>query len=497
MNFRKNVNKVFFFLFLFLIFFLPWEKIVFISVYNIDIRPYQFILFVLYFFLGLNYLLNKKKIKFKEVFWKLKQKKIDLFLVLFFLASFLSVVNAFNKKLALKQSLILIILGSIYWLTSYFINQKNKLKAAIKWFYFSILGVIVYGIWQNWQFMHGYQHYETMPGRPNASFVEADWLGIFLALTLSVEYLVFLVFLSQNKLGQKKYFYHFLNLFLIELTLILLILTVSRSAWLGAVGTTFCFFLFLIYLAFKKILINFKKLLYSSLILAGLFLLSLFLIKIIPLSKFEFKNRLQSTQSGWQEITISCNKNKYQSFQELKKKLPLKINDLDELKKYQCHFIKLEEIASEKRKGNYIAKVYRSDPNFNIRQKIYKKSFQEIKKHFILGIGWGNISLVLGKDSLGNNLNASNIFLEVWLGSGLLGLVSFLAILINIFQKGGEYFFIGVKQKDNFLILWGIFLCLSLLAFFVPNLFNSGIMLGFFWLWLGIVSLDFFVLQKN
>jgi len=186
--------------------------------------------------------------------------------------------------------------------------------------------------------------------------------------------------------------------------------------------------------------------------------------------------------------------------------------------------LNLEDIEKEKATGNIITTVYRDDPNINIRAEIYHKSWEEIKKYSILGIGWGNISQVLGTDERGMGLNSSNIFLEVWLGSGILGLIASLFMWGSVFYKSFEFRISNFEsifndkisnkeierknlnnsklnnsefnQNSKFKIqnldsanAWNFFLILSFFAILIPNLFNAGIMLGFLWVWLGIAQI--------
>ena len=155
--------------------------------------------------------------------------------------------------------------------------------------------------------------------------------------------------------------------------------------------------------------------------------------------------------------------------------------------------IDLEEVEKEKTAGNIIKEIYRNDPNVNIRNEIYQKSWEQIKKHLFLGIGWGNIGFILGKNQQGTTLNSSNIFLEVWLGAGIIGLLIFAVSWFYPLIKAIKRFF---STEDLLFQTCLIFIILSWLALTIPNLFNSGIMLGFFWLFWG-VSFIFINLRKS
>ncbi|KKT87348.1 MAG: hypothetical protein UW87_C0036G0002 [Candidatus Moranbacteria bacterium GW2011_GWC2_45_10] len=173
--------------------------------------------------------------------------------------------------------------------------------------------------------------------------------------------------------------------------------------------------------------------------------------------------------------------------------MPQKIGSVSELGRYGCAHINLEEIESEKAEGNFVSTAVRPDPNVGLRAQIYKKSWDEIKSNPVFGIGWGNIGKVLGTDERGASLNASNIFLEVWLGSGILGLIAFISVLIYIVilslkvfsGKGSEFDSDSESNSDGRIA--SVFAVLGLFAILVPNLFNSGIFLGFLWAYLGIV----------
>lgn len=265
---------------------------------------------------------------------------------------------------------------------------------------------------------------------------------------------------------------------------IILILTVSRSAWLGAGFITFLFlFIILTNLKFHPKNWQLKEFLKILRNLAYAIIGSILIIYIFHLTDFKLFERAQST-GGLQKITISCKKidgnpaTNGGIYYDLVQ-CPEIIENIEELRYCDCRFINLEEIDIEKAKGNEIKEIYRKDPNINIRQQIYQKSWEQIKNSPILGIGWGSIGQVLGADERGASLNSSNIFLEVWLGSGIVGFLAFIAIWIYILISAALNFLNGNKA-------YGIFLILGIFAILIPNLFNAGIMLGFLWVFWGI-----------
>ncbi|MFH0969227.1 MAG: O-antigen ligase family protein [Patescibacteria group bacterium] len=488
---------------------------------GIFIRPYQIIGALTIFSLLLRH--YTKRLNFELV----KLKWFDYVVGIFIFAGFLSSIFALDKGATFKQSIILLFFVALYWLVRNYIQTLEDLKKVIPFFLGSSVIVVFYGIWQNIRFVHGLNSFEVMLGRPNATFTEADWLGIYLVILIAVIYLIIYQisnspnYLISNqipnpnfqntkyKILNTKYFIPIALYLLLISVFILLILTVSRSAWLGAGFITLVFL--------KAILTNFsfrfrewrgKELMRQLIFIAIALILSFGIVYFFKLTNFQLFNRAQSTSSGLQKITVAC---------ESDSDAPEKIGEVSELEQYGCSHINLEEINQEREEGFEIREIYRTDPNVNIRSQIYQKSVAEIKKHPIFGIGWGNISNVLGKDERGTGLNSSNIFLEVWLGSGILGLLAFLTIWVYIFVKSVVYcvrrphtkslnlwqndnlsgnisddkstpandFGVGVNFESKII---GILLFLMFFAILVPNMFNAGVFLGVLWLFFAVAT---------
>jgi O-antigen ligase len=363
---------------------------------------------------------------------------------------------------------------------------------------------VLYGIWQNILFIQGAAfHGEVMPGRPNATFTEPDWLGIYLVLLLAGVYALIYYFnnppaggpislatpglakpekfLGYAKSGKARKISKFLLYLFLILIYILLILTVSRSAWLGAGFITLVFL--------KAILTDFsiywknwrwKMFLQQAVLVICSGIASLLIIYSFNLTNFQLWNRAVST-GGLQKITIAC-----ESRSDLE--LPEEIGDVSELEKYDCRHINLEDIDQEKELGFEIKEIYRPDPNVNIRGQVFQKSWAEIKRHPVLGIGYGSIAAFLGQDERGVNLNASNIFLEVWLGSGLIGLLAFIFIWLNAMIVFVKRFYSSNNQEEK---AFALFILLGIFAFLIPNLFNAGIFLMILWFFWGIVPIKY------
>ena len=458
---------------------------------GLSFRPYQF-------FGIITIIALLVQIAFKRLIFPLpKWHWYDLMPVLFALAGFLSALASTNRGATLKQAIVAVSFVALYFLTRVFIQSLSDLKRMAPFFLSSSLVVLVYSIWQNLRFLAGANPFEAMPGRPNGTFTEADWLGIFLVFLLGAVFTTIYKFslaitnnqetitkqISNSNKQNSKVFHGlkfvdrvlFVSCFLFLVILyIVLIISVSRSAWVGAAIVTIGFLKIILTNGSLKISEwHWKKFSWHGVFIIVALAVSMLLIQIVPLSNFQIFNRAAST-AGLQKITISCAPGHPE--------VPQTINNISQLSQYDCKFINLEDIASEKNQGNEVFEIFRTDPTVNIRSQIYQKSIAQIKEHPIFGIGWGTISTILGTDERGAGLNASNIFLETWLGSGLLGILSFVALL-------GYIFVVGIAQYLNKKIIHKTIVSFVLLGFaavVIPNLFNSGIFLGFVWVYLAV-----------
>lgn len=470
---------------------------------GIAIRPFQFLGAISLIAMAVSFF--SKRVVYEKVKWSFA----DVLVVVFVFAGFLSALGSLNKGISFKQAIVATSFAALYFLVRIFIQSFDDAKRILPFFLSSGLVVALYGIWQNWRFIHGGAAFEVMPGRPNGTFTEADWYGIFLVFLLVIVYTIVYAYGVKITKRQETITKQISNtniqnynlkfgdwIFFVSCILCLvslytvLILTVSRSAWIGAVLVTLGFLkMILIYggddavdgnVGFWKGIIfairkswDWKRFGKQFGILAIVFGLSLAIVYGFGLTNFQLGNRAVST-GGLQKITIACPS-------DTKCLIPKQINSLADLDNCNCRHINLEDIEKEKTAGNYISEVYRPDPNVNIRSEIYRKSIAQIKMHPILGIGWGSISQILGTDERGAGLNASNLFLEAWLGAGLLGIISIIVLFGYVLVLGYVRF---VKAMGNDIA--ALFLLLGWFAIVIPNLFNSGIFLAFVWVYLAI-----------
>lgn len=447
---------------------------------GLALRPYQWVAGILFLALGTRFLFGRLPFRLFRPIWT------DVLPVLMALGGFLALLNAPEKGMALKQALVVVSFVALYFLGRIFFRTLYDIRQALPFFLVSSIFVFGYAVWQNIRFLFGQESFQVMVGRPNATFSEADWLGMFAVVVLGI--VLGLLFRYRMMHGQswkrlkERGQLVFLSLLLL-LTLLVLILTMARSAWLGAVGLAGAFFLTLVFgNGWGELRVGLKNALLPLATLTLSFLGALGLVYFFTLSPFPLLSRIQST-GGLQSITIAC---------EQDSRLPVtleKIENLEQLSEWHCRHIMLEEIAAEEQAGRFITTVYRDDPNITIRRGIYSDVVEILRAHFLMGIGWGTLSTLLGTDERGAGLNASNVFFEVWLGSGLVGVVAFVVLwstmLFFSFQQYRQSEGIGEKALALFLFSTGV-------GITVFDLFNSGILLGFFFLFLslGVLPLE-------
>lgn len=464
--------------------------------FGIAIRPYQLLGTLILLAVAVRFFSKKLYFKLPRFEWQ------DYTLLLVVFCGFISIINASDKISSFKLAIIFSTFFALYYLTRVYIQNSEDLKRVIPFFASSGMVVVFYGIWQSWRFMHNLSDFETMPGRPNSVFAEPDWLGIFMVLLIGMIYTLIyhlqlqannssekisnLKFKISNQFQNSKFkIQNFVLYFMLTTSYVLLILTVSRSAWLGVFAATFVF-LWVILTDLKLKNWQWKRTIQIKLGIIISLIISLTIVFVFQLTNFQLFNRVASTTSGLQKITVSCYVADCDCVNQGLLKPNGVINTSDELKSYGCKHINLEDIESEKSQGKNVMEIYRQDPNIQTRSEIYKKSWEQIKKHPILGIGWGSINNVLGKDERGAGLNSSNIFLEIWLGSGIVGFVAFAVFWLYLVFNAIRNFYSNADDLQKTIFL---FIITSWLGLTIANLFNAGILLGFLWIWMGIATI--------
>lgn len=462
-----------------------------------SLRPYQL--------LGANILLAIfLRFLFRRLsFSPVKFRWFDVLPLLFALGGFFSIASASDPAGASKQAVVALSFVALYFLSRQFFGEARDARRALLFLVVPSVLTALFALWQSVRFTAGLPSFEAMPGRPNAFFPEPDWLGMFLIFSSSI-FLSLMFFLLERgslkingemqnekctmKNFRKSSLYFFFKFFIFHfsfLTLLLgLLLTVARSAW---VGFAFSALLFLKLLLVGKYSWNPREWRWKLFVKGGTavlasFLLALFAVWAFRLTTFDIGSRAGSTVSGMQEITVSC---------ATPISLPERIGDVAELSPYDCRHIRLEDIEAEKNAGKFISTVLRLDPSIEARRVIREKTFETLREHWLFGIGWGSIGDILGTDDRGSALNASNAFLEVWLGGGIISLIAFVLFWLCVpFFALRTFFERHLGGADAFSSrAVAVFFLTSWVGLTVFNFFNSGILLGFVWVWLGAIGM--------
>lgn len=471
--------------FLFLIGLLPLEIVnVAPEGLGLNVRPYQWAAVVVALALAIRIFMKRINFPFFAFRW------FDGLLLLLPLGAFLALFGAPDFLEALKQALVVTSFFLLYLLFRQYLQTADDVRQTLPFFFGSGAVVLGYALWQNVRTELGREAFTVMAGRPNSSFTEADWLGMFVLFLVIVLWAVGLQKGELLEQGEKREIRKYLlgnpwpALFFVFHTgaVLILLLTVSRSAWLGVLVAAFFAALALLgtpWAAEKKRKVRRSG--FFLFFLAVSFLLALAITALFRLTPFPLFDRAASTASGLQKITVACQKSGP----------PERIESVGELARYGCEHILLEEKEARRQAGDIIGETFRPDPNIEGRKRIYQTSLLTLREHPLLGIGWGNIGPMLGTDERGATLNASNIFLETWLGSGLLGLLGLTLFLASLFVLPLRA--LGEGRGERSFLLFLIAATAGLLVF---NFFNSGILLGFFFLSLALGASGLASLKK-
>ncbi|MBD3300572.1 MAG: hypothetical protein GF347_04420 [Candidatus Moranbacteria bacterium] len=420
-------------------------------------------------------------------------------LVLF---SFIALFNAYNFSYSLKQTIVFILVVFITFLIYWWIKSKKYgLERVVKAFIFASFPILAFSIYQNVAFEKGLESFQIMAARPNGTFFEPDWLGMYLVFLIA---LVVPILLNQfssfkkqlqkeekreesfdleekNRLD-KKALLEFLNvrvapvwiMIILYLAFITLIISVARAAWVSVILMFGGFLIFsILSLFFKRI--NFKVFLNSlfvflmSLVIFGLALGS---VLVFNLTRFNLNDRFVSIFTREHIITVAERGD--ESF---------KIN--------------LEEIEYYKKLGYRVVEKMISDENIEIRESVYDSNWELVKQSPILGQGQG--ATTARRDYL---YNASNVFWEWWISAGLGGLVVFVLLLSRLIIRNLQYLSGREKRlvkeikrisiiegESNYhkLYIYNQMIVMVIIGLVVANWFNSGIFFMPMWLCLAVI----------
>lgn len=440
-------------LFFLLVFLIPFEIYQLNFGGIIDLRPYQIATIALLVIVGYGY--AKGTISWKDLM-RPARSPVSKILAIYFIVSLVSLANTPDLRRGLQETLVLLSFLVIYWLIVYFIRAKSDAINVLYLIVFSGLIASIVGLFQVLAYKNGYELIEVMPGRPNSVLPEPDWFGFFmvvaLAALLSIRYLkpsgskllgLNLGFLSN----------YYFQLFSQVLFFMMIILTVARASWLAAVGII-GLYLFLLLIEKKTSLsLAFGQ----GVRMALVFFVSLAVIQVFGLTNFSLKDRFLSIVTMQEVHTVMVDP---ESGEEIS--------------------IQKEKAQEYRKKGVIVKSKKFKDINIDRRLNAFSDNIDIVTKHPVLGIGFGGINAVFGDD-----INANNIFLEIMIATGVVGLMVFTPIFYYIFREWAAYYF---KKRSPANLGFLLFIVLGLSAVVIPNVFNSGIFLGFFWLYLGIAA---------
>jgi len=448
--------KPLFFLFIFLI---PFElyKIELLRAV-VSLRSYQIIAAVLFLLIG--YYSAKGKIQRSELFAPFRSPLSKLFAV-YFLVSVASIVNALDVKNSLQETAVLLSFLALYWLVLFFVRTKDDIRDTWYVVLLSTFLVSVIALVQVAAYKFGLELIEVMPGRPNSVFPEPDWLGFFMVFALAIfisargtqkSSLVPSIFNkvpSIIKTFHSRYFYFLFQILLYTV----IILTIARASWLAAIGVI-GLYLLLIFLNKQN---PFQFAFFEGGKTIVVLLISLGVIYALALTPFSLKNRFLSIVTGQEVHAV--------------------ITDTETGKEIS---IDKAQIEKYKKQGMEVKTKKVKDVNISRRTESFTDNFDIVLKHPWLGIGFGGL-----ESAFGEGVNANNIFMEIWIATGTLGLIVFALIFYCIAREWCVLYFKNHSKQNSAYLL---FVILGFVAILIPNIFNSGMFLGFFWVYLGLAS---------
>ena len=480
----------------------------------LSLRPYQLLGGTLLLSIGVRLMVRHLPFSLFRFRW------FDMLPVVFGLGGVFSIFFAPDIHGAAKQELVALSFVALYFLSRQFFEKVRVVRCSVPFLAISTVSSVCFALWQSARFAAGRVSFEVMPGRPNAFFSEPDWFGMFLIFSGSLALSLLFFFFERYRLGkvpketlqgaehehaepdrlarcQGRHFswcsdkiiqYSGVTLFVFAMALgtiswLGLLLTVARSAWVGFILSTLLFLKLLTLGEFPwhPRTWRWKLLAQGSFLVSVSLGFSLFTVWAFQLTTFNLADRAGSTASTEQKITVSC---------EAPGTLPKMVGSISELSAFGCRFIRLEEIPAEQLAGRFISTVLRPDPSIEARRMIGRKTLAALRSNWLFGIGWGSVGHVLGTDDRGTALNASNAFVEAWLGGGMMSGISFLVLWILIPIRALRKLFERNAEADHLALrAIAVFFLISWVGGTVFNLFNSGIFLGFVWVWLGGIAL--------
>ena len=385
-----------------------------------------------------------------------------------------SVVTALvadQQSVALSQTVILGICIALYAAARFFVRSAADVVRVVTVVVAGGAVVGVYATMQNIFFHSGMPSAEVMPGRPNALLSEPDWLGVYMVAVYAMALVQLYVFSVR---AQCAWWKKWLLYGALVTVVTAIVISAARSAWVGAIAVTGVYGMLLGMRGAWEIMAR------HIVVGVGVITVVAGAVYFGQLTSFGLLDRMSSTGTGQQEITVSCD-DAAQAEHLVRQGFVVHVEDLAQ---YTCRHIKLEEIVQEENDGNSVIRIKRADPNITLRKEVYTTTLAAIAQRPWMGYGWGASGTLLGTDERQTPLNTSNIFLEVLFSTGAVGAVAYLAFVGVI----GIYGIVRwVRRRDSVpsIVAAALAAVLGLCAIVVPNLFNAGMFLAIVWVLCG------------
>lgn len=422
-----------------LIFIIPFELLQ-LHVLGISLRLHQLV-FVLTCILGgyafahhIPRVLRNTLKSIRKPWWYYQHVYIWTLLLIWLFSVIGGIRNGEDLQVTLIRSGVFLGYIGVFWLIYYGLRKKEQVDAIINILIVSTMVVIIIGVYEAIALQWGlpdWTYNVIFDGRADSLFPEPNWFGMWLAIMTAIalprwyqEYQI------HGGLQWGWLIFFFLLIFTN-------ILTLTRASWLATAVVVLLF-------VFQYLIINGWQYLKQSLVpfvLTRVVIVILVASLLAPVfSPFNLWGRAVSIVTH--QITIT--------------------ETVDE-----------EDSDNDGEKEVVRTKV--SDVNVSSRILSYQQSLSLIGVYPFLGVGHAGFEEYFEEGS-----NPSNLFLSVFVSSGVAGGIIFLG-LIYIWIKQASIFFVDHPEYANMML--GIIMAIG-----VVGMFNDPILMGFMWLMFGFLA---------
>ena len=371
---------------------------------------------------------------YKLCVMRIKITKSDIFLFIFMFWTIISTLTSYNKSIAINgypgryEGLFAILFYIFLYLDCKFLKNKENIFEYIKYMLFTAVIHFIVVVLQL-SGLYGKVIYMYTSNTAIGLTENCNFLGSLMCTFAMISVACYMLF------SKKKDDLYFLFIFLVSYATLLL--ANSTGPFISFI---FSLILFIVYLIVKK-----------QLVLKKVFVIVCCLIVLYPICLYK-KDTITPDIKSHTAYIVS------------------KVKGL---------FSKQSESSSDKVIDNMDIEV-RNLGNGRIR--IWSNVFKLIKKRPLLGYGPDNLGLVYEKSADDNKIadKAHNIYLHIWVSSGIFALIGYILWVIYTI-------YLGIKN-DNPLVVCLIF---GVIAYSIQGLFNINVLevTPYFYLILGFAML--------